>query len=247
MALKQEFETQGQFLFRYRGQLPVVLFLVTIPVIYFTDYVSIQPSALKSIKVTGLIISCMGLLIRAYTIGTTPKGTSGRNREHQVAETLNCTGIYSMVRHPLYVGNFLMWMGLVVYVANPYFAIIVTLAFWLYYERIMYTEERFLEQQFGETFLDWSNTVPAFIPSFRNCARSKVPFSLVSVLRREYSGFLATVVGFVYVDVVRDSFMSGYLYFNPRHYYVLGSAVVITLVLRTLKHHTRLLHEKDRS
>ena len=37
----------------------------------------------------------------AYT-----KNTSGRNTHDQVADSLNTSGIYSIVRHPLYVGNF---------------------------------------------------------------------------------------------------------------------------------------------
>ncbi|MCE2846754.1 MAG: hypothetical protein LW707_06945 [Sphingobacteriales bacterium] len=34
MALIQEMERQGNWLFRYRGQIPVALFLMAIPVIY---------------------------------------------------------------------------------------------------------------------------------------------------------------------------------------------------------------------
>ncbi|MGB8874133.1 MAG: hypothetical protein WCC75_12145, partial [Desulfobaccales bacterium] len=44
--------------------------------------------------------------------GLPPRGTSGRNTQGQVAETLNTTGIYSLVRNPLYLGNFLIWLGL---------------------------------------------------------------------------------------------------------------------------------------
>lgn len=59
-----------------------------------------------------IAVSLFGLLIRAVTIGFTPKGTSGRNtKEGQVAEVLNTKGIYSVVRHPLYLGNYFMWLG----------------------------------------------------------------------------------------------------------------------------------------
>jgi len=57
-----------------------------------------------------IALSMFGFIIRAIAIGTTPKGTSGRNtKEGQVAESLNTKGIYSMVRHPLYLGNYFMW------------------------------------------------------------------------------------------------------------------------------------------
>ena len=38
MSLEQSFEKQGNFLFKYRGQFPLILFLLSIPFIYITDY-----------------------------------------------------------------------------------------------------------------------------------------------------------------------------------------------------------------
>ena len=42
MALVKEFEKQGNFLFRYRGQFPVLLFLLSVPFLYWTDISSIS-------------------------------------------------------------------------------------------------------------------------------------------------------------------------------------------------------------
>ena len=80
---------------------------------------------------------------------------------------LNLTGIYATVRHPLYLGNFLIWIGISTYVFNPLFIVIISLIFWLYYERIMFAEERFLERKFKDDYLNWSIGVPAFVPSFK--------------------------------------------------------------------------------
>ena len=41
MSLVNEFEKQGNFLFRYRGQFPVLLFLLAVPFLYWTDSSSI--------------------------------------------------------------------------------------------------------------------------------------------------------------------------------------------------------------
>ena len=38
MDLVQSFEKQGNFLFKYRGQFPVLLFILSVPFIYLTDY-----------------------------------------------------------------------------------------------------------------------------------------------------------------------------------------------------------------
>ncbi len=253
MALIHSFESSGNFLFKYRGQIPVVLFVLAIPVIYFTDYSCFAKTAwLEPVAMwLAIALSLLGFVIRAITIGTTPKGTSGRNTKQQVAEVLNSTGIYSTVRHPLYLGNYFMWIGIVAFTYNIWFVLTVSLAYWLYYERIMFAEERFLERKFGEDYLDWSLQAPAFWPSFKNYKKSKVPFSIKVVLRREYSGVLATVLGFIFVAVARDYFLSlqyevPYVW-NWWYAYILGGTVVITIILRSLKHYTRVLHEDDRS
>jgi len=247
MALIHSFEKSGNLLFRKRGQIPIILFFLVIPVLFFTDFSSISEMMRMSLTYLGIIVSLCGFFVRAIAIGTTPKGTSGRNTNEQIAESLNKTGIYSISRHPLYFGNYLMWIGIVIFTFNLYFVIIVSLAFWLYYERIMFAEERFLERKFGKPYMEWSKTVPAFFPGFKKYIKGGIPFSLKSVLRREYSGVLATVFSFAFVDHLRYFFNTGE--FDPLRSssYVLIIALLATLILRTLKHSTGILIEEDRS
>ena len=247
MALIHSFEKSGNFLFRYRGQIPVILFVVAVPVIYFTGDAGLSSRWQLVITIGGILISLVGFMIRAYTIATTPAGTSGRNTEKQVAEALNTSGIYSMVRHPLYLGNYLMWAGIVIFTFNIWFFLLMSLAYWIYYERIMFAEERFLEGKYGKEYMDWSVKIPAFFPSFKKPVRSNVPFSLKSILRREYSGILATVFGYAFIDHIRYFFLTGT--FNPWRLstWFLFGAVLFALLFRTLKHHTKLLNEKGRS
>lgn len=247
MALIHSFEKSGNILFKYRGQIPVILFVLVVPVIYFTKLTWMDNLTYHIFLGIAIGLSILGFVVRAISIGTTPKGTSGRNTEEQVAEVLNQTGIYSTVRHPLYLGNYLMWIGIVVFTFNFYFIVIVSLAFWLYYERIMFAEERFLERKFGEAYLNWSLKVPAFIPSFQNYLKGKIPFSIITVLRREYSGVLATVLSFAFIDHLRYFFQNGNFDLWRISTYALGIAIIITLVLRTLKHNTKLLDESGRS
>jgi protein-S-isoprenylcysteine O-methyltransferase Ste14 len=247
MALIHSLEENGNKLFKYRGQIPVILFVMAIPVILFTDYESMSDLNVKIWTYSGICVSILGFIVRGITIGTTPKGTSGRNTKKQVAEFLNQTGIYSTLRHPLYLGNYLMWIGIVFFTMNIWFVVIVSLLYWIYYERIMFAEERFLEGKFGDDYINWSKTVPAFFPSFKNYKANTVEFSLVTVLRREYSGFLATVIGFYFVDLVRQYFVFDKSEFELEYFYILIIAATITVTLRSLKHYTKLLHREDRS
>jgi protein-S-isoprenylcysteine O-methyltransferase Ste14 len=246
MALLHSFEKSGNTLFKYRGQIPVLLFFLAVPVIYFTKYDQIEEPVQIGLTVVSLLLSIIGFVIRAYAIGTTPKGTSGRNTEEQVAESLNKTGIYSSLRHPLYLGNFLIWIGIVVFTFNIYFVVIVSLAFWLYYERIMFAEERFLERKFGEDYLSWSEKVPAFIPDFKNYIKGNIPFSFKSVLRREYSGLLAIVAGFAFVDHLRFYVLNHSFSLWRISTYAVIACAVVAFMLRTLKHQTKLLNEEGR-
>ena len=138
MSFEQSLEKQGNFLFKYRGQFPVILFLIAIPFVKF-------PSLILTIIYffLSIILFILGYIIRFYTIATTPKNTSGRNTKKQIAETLNTKGVYSLVRHPLYLGNFFIWLGISIYTFNVYFLIIMITFFLFFYRRIMFAEECF--------------------------------------------------------------------------------------------------------
>ena len=245
MALIHSFESSGNFLFKYRGQLPVMLFILAVPAIYFTPYQQLTPQTVKIVKILAVALSVGGFLFRAYAIGTTPKGTSGRNTKEQVATVLNSTGVYSIVRHPLYLGNYFMWIGIVVFTGNFSFFVIASLLFWLYYERIMFAEERYLEKKFGQEYLNWSLKAPAFVPAFRNFIPGDTSFSLKTVLRREYSGVLATVIGFIFVEIVRNYFLYHRFILGDRYLVVLIAVALTALILRTFKHSTKLLSENE--
>lgn len=249
MALVHSFEKKGNTLFKYRGQIPVILFVMAIPVVYFTDVTEIIKNEQLYYIFTGAAIamSILGQVIRAIAIGTSNKNTSGRNTKEQVAEALNTKGIYSTVRHPLYLGNYFMWIGIVAFTFNIWFIITVSLMFWLYYERIMFAEERFLERKFGDSYVNWSNSVPAFWPSMKNYQKGDIPFSMKTIMRREYSGITATALGFIFVAYLREWFMTEKLPTSLNYVYWTIGALLISLIFRTLKHNTKILFEEDRS
>lgn len=247
MALVQSFEKQGNFLFKYRGQFPALLFVLAVPFIYLTDYSIIDYKQHNLFMFTAILISILGFFVRFYTIGTTPKGTSGRNTKEQVADVLNSTGMYSVLRHPLYLGNYLIWLGISLSSFNIFFVIIISLLFWIYYERIMFAEERYLERKFGEYYLNWASQLPAFFPSFLNFKKSNTPFSIITVLRREYASLLSAVVGFTFIELLRNYFSINIFSISNFTLEILIVTIVFVLILKSLKLFTNLLLEKGRS
>ncbi len=208
MALQEELKSQGDFLFKNRSYLPLIILGIGLAVYIHTEYYEIEVPETwfsESFEFICLGVSLLGLLIRIITVGHTPKHTSGRNtKEGQVAEELNTTGIYSIVRHPLYLGNFFMWLGVAMLTENVWFSIAFVFFYAFYYERIMYAEESFLRNKFGQVYLDWAENVPAFLLSFRNYKKAKYPFSIKKVLKKEKNGLCAIFLLFWVFDFVGD-------------------------------------------
>jgi protein-S-isoprenylcysteine O-methyltransferase Ste14 len=151
MALVHEFEKSGNWLFKRRSWLPVFIIVGGVAMMYLGNRQAILFDMRDEIIFLG--VSVFGLLIRALTVGFTPKNTSGRNTVNgQVADELNVTGIYSLLRHPLYLGNFFMWLGPVLFLRSVEAALLFLLIYWLYYERIMFAEEQFLRSKFGDIY-----------------------------------------------------------------------------------------------
>lgn len=245
MALIEEFDKTGNWLFRYRTYLPLVLYIFATLVIFLDKTPSF--SHLDSVAIGFcLAVSFLGLVIRSVAIGYVPRLTSGRNTKKQVAEVLNTEGIYSIVRHPLYLGNFFMWMGIVLYIGSWWFSLTIALVFWLYYERIMFAEEYFLRNKFGVTYLDWAGKTPAFIPRFRQWSRPGMEFSFKNVLKREENGFFAAVLSFAYVDFFKNLVL--FNQFKLSLFWIIVTAVsfVIFLVIRFIRKKTSLLKVQGR-
>lgn len=246
MALQEEFEREGTWLFRWRSYLPLVLLVVLLVVMKDFEYLGNSQTLDIVWEVFCLLVSSAGLVVRALTIGHAPSGTSGRNTAGQMADVLNITGMYSIVRHPLYVGNFIIWLGMSLFPHLWWFTVIYILAFWLYYERIMHAEEQFLREKFGEEYLEWAAKTPPFIPNLKLWKRPDLPFSFRNVLRREYNGFFAMVVTFFVLEVRGDLAVEGRLQVEAGWVALLGASFVLWLVLRTLKRGTRVLDVEGR-
>jgi protein-S-isoprenylcysteine O-methyltransferase Ste14 len=246
MALREEFERTGNWLFRWRSYVPLLLIGLFLPALYGYEHPGHSQRLDHVWEAICLMVSFLGLGIRVVTIGHTPKGTSGRNTRKQVAERLNTTGIYSIVRNPLYLGNFFMWLGIALFVHDLWLTVIYVLLFWLYYERIIFAEETYLRDKFGDEFLEWADRTPVIIPAFGQYRKPELPMSLKNVLRREYNGFFAMILTLFMFETFGELASEGRLECDPGWLLLLGTSFGIWLTLRTLKKHTTLLNVEGR-
>jgi protein-S-isoprenylcysteine O-methyltransferase Ste14 len=205
MALREELKSQGDFLFKYRSYFPLVLLVTGLSLILIYEQKGGPESVSgyqKWLADPAIIVSLLGLFIRIHAVGFSGKHTSGRNTsDGQVAHVLNTKGLYSNVRNPLYVGNYFMWLGIAMLTGNLWFIGLFTVIFWIYYERIVFAEEEFLREEFGEDYLKWAASTPIFIPYKFNWQKSDTPFNFRKVLKQEKNGFVALFFIFFLFDL----------------------------------------------
>jgi protein-S-isoprenylcysteine O-methyltransferase Ste14 len=244
MPLREEMESTGHWLFRWRSYLPLALLALVLAVVW-TGVDAHARSWYPEWLAFCLAVAVAGLVIRALTVAHVPAGTSGRQTSGQVAEHLNTGGMYSLVRHPLYVGNFLMWLGPALYPGNVWLAVVVVLVFWLYYERIMFAEEEYLRRAYGQSYEQWAQQIPAFIPRLHGWKPPALPFSFRTVLRRELSSFFGMVSVFTVIELV-NNLAHGRPALGRAWQIFFAAGLVVFLLLAFLKRRTRVLRVPGR-
>lgn len=244
MALREQFESSGNHLFRWRSWLPLSMLAVSLFALRDFEYPGHSAWLDALWESLCLATSVFGLSIRACTVGHAASGTSGRNTRRQLAATLNTTGAYSLVRNPLYLGNFFMGLGPAMFAGNPWLVAVYVLAFWLYYERIIFAEEAFLRERFGETWREWSERTPVFIPRFGHYRKPALPFSWRKVLRRECNGLLGVVAVLFLLECVGDIDYTGRIELDSGWIAVLSATALLWVTLRLLRKLTPLLDEQ---
>jgi protein-S-isoprenylcysteine O-methyltransferase Ste14 len=248
MALIEELEDQGNVLFKYRSYIPLVFLLSGLAVFSYKISNKTYPNNTFDYWIFCLLVAFLGLLIRIYTVGHTPVNTSGRNtNEGQVAAELNQTGIYSIVRHPLYLGNFFMWLGVAMLTADFWYIIAFMFMYWVYYERIMFAEEAFLRRKFSDSYLNWAADKPAFIPKLKMPTKAKYPFSIKKVLKKEKNGVAAVFLLFYLFEILGDYLNWGEFQFKATFWFWgFVISAVIYLILKFIKKYTHILEEEGR-
>jgi len=249
MALREELEAQGSWLFRWRSYLPLLLSPFLLIALLNSDSLEkvVGHTATYFYDGSCIAVCLAGMVIRCITVGHVTDGTSGRNTKGQRARTLNKTGMYSIVRHPLYLGNLMISIGIASFVQVWWFVVMAALIFWLYYERIMFAEEEFLRKRFGASYLEWAERTPALLPRFRNWQRPSLSFSIRNVINREYSGFFGLIVSFTFLDAARSMFAKGGFGLKVTWVIPFFAGTLVFLTVRILRKKTKVFHVERRS
>lgn len=246
MKLSDHFEASGNWLFRWRSYLPLLLIGSSLASLREFRYPGDSRALDLVWEIVSALVGFLGVGIRAYAVGCAAQRTSGRNTRQQIADSLNTTGLYSIMRHPLYFGNTLMWFSVALFAESWSLAIIILLVSALYHERIIFAEEAFLERKFGESFRDWAARTPAVWPRFSLWKSPGLPFEWRHALQREYLGLFALITTFFAVDIASDWFCLHQFEFDPLWLSVWLIGLGMFAVVRFLRKRTRLLFVSGR-
>ena len=142
------------FLFSNRSYTPV-------PIAFVIIYLS-NPSILYSIY--GIPLILIGELIRINAVSY----AGGITRTMNVGAPSLCTsGPYSRTRNPLYLGNMIIYLGIVLVAGGKYVFIlgaVVFLYFTFQYMMIISLEEETLKKLFGDEYIFYMENVPRLFP-----------------------------------------------------------------------------------
>ena len=142
------------FLFTKRSFTPIPIVLM---ILYFSD--PIHP-----FWAYGVFLIVIGEIIRINAV----RYAGGRTRTIKVgADSLCISGPYSRTRNPLYIGNLLIYSGVVFFSGGEYMLqlfFIVMIYFVFQYSMIISLEEEKLLTLFGQKYLEYKKNVPRIIP-----------------------------------------------------------------------------------
>lgn len=132
----------------------------------------------------GVLISLLGLTVRAWASGHLSK-----------ERTLAVSGPYRYSRNPLYLGNFLLGIGIVVGARSWWVLGLFVIYYGVFYPLIIRREGDRMRELFPQQYEEYRKKVPLFLPSIRKHfpARGKWSRSLY-MQNKEYRALQGTIL-----------------------------------------------------
>jgi len=245
MPLTEELGS-GRWLFRWRTYLPLGMSAVVFASFPYFDYPFGSPLLDHVWECVCLLVGAIGLIIRGMTAAYLPRDTSARNTTQQMAERLNTTGMYSIVRNPLYLGNCCLGLAAALFLRVWWVPLIYLLAFMLYYERIIFAEEMFLRQKFGQEYMRWASRTPVFLPNLSLWQKPALPFSFRTLIRREYQTAVTLVVVLFVMEQLTELYLEHRWHVDTMRKYILGFSACGFVIIRFVHKKTTLLRVDGR-
>ncbi len=143
----------------------------------------------------GFILVLSGLAFRVHAASY----LHGRHIVTEIEADFFCaSGPYSYIRNPLYFGNFVVDLGIVITFNIWWLLPLYLVEFTFLYSIIIPYEEKFLKNKFGETYENYKSQIPAVFPSRKKykCEEKIIP-NRVESFKKELPLIIALVLIYV--------------------------------------------------
>ena len=182
------------FFFRNRGYIPIPLAIIIL------TFASLKIELLP----IGVILVVTGELLRLNGV----RYAGGETRTLKVGASALCSsGPFAYLRNPLYLGNVIIYAGMVLIAGGEFVWILLPATvtfFFLEYGLIVSLEEETLRQKFNEEYGEYLSMVPRLIPRVTpwKGGSETVPMTIEKTLLTE-KRTLQTIGGFILLLILR--------------------------------------------
>jgi len=220
----------GNFLFKYRSFTPIPLIVIVF--IFFRPV--IDPALDNILTAVGLLVLILGELIRIFSVGYSFSGTSGRENFLR-ADNLNVSGIYSIVRNPLYIGNLLIYTGLLIAYSNVYALLFFDVLLILQYYSIIKAEESYLEKTYGDEYKKYKSSIYSIFPTFSKYIKPVNKFNRLKVLLKENDSVFNALVIFGLIIMFKGYIVSGRILHDKSYAVYFGILIISYILIKLIK------------
>ena len=187
----------GDFLFRTRN--------AVFPLLFVLIALASKPRPLFGrteadfwLDLAGLCVILSGQALRALVIGLAYIRRGGKHGRIY-ADDLVVDGLFAHSRNPLYLGNLLVYAGLLMVLNSPAAWLIGAPFYFFAYWAITLAEEAFLGGKFGQAYEEYRRRVNRFLPSPAGLGATirSMRFDWRRVVRKEYGATFAWITSFL--------------------------------------------------
>jgi len=183
-----------------------------------------------------LVLAGEGIRIWANGfIGHNKVNRTCKNEGEAPIGKLITAGPYAYVRHPLYLGTFIILLGVCLAAGKILFALLFPLVFCLVYNQKMNEEDRLLLDELGPEYDFYKKTVPKWIPRIGRYCKNHGIWSWQGIrASKEWKTVLWIIVLFIVLyfreEVYQEQEFFNETYEIPKHLFFLFMVLSLILV-----------------
>ena len=149
----------SKFVFKNRRFIHITIATVPIPVKYF-----LGGTTSLTLWIIGFLIMLSGITFRVLSASY----LSGKHTTTTINADYICTsGPFAYIRNPLYLGNFIIGLGLGIAFNEWYGYVILALHFLSIYSILIFYEEKFMAEKFGAVYAEYKAHTRRIVPKLK--------------------------------------------------------------------------------